>query len=248
MALHESLAMAPRVLFRMLLHVLCVRLVAGNTSLLEPAVPRRSTLRLSSGLFPAIVHGGSSSPPGLAPEGIPCRCSARVCSPPACLPLLRPPGCSPAKAIAAVAAAAVCLVVSERALLDANMLELIDRSACLVGACCCFLCSFRACTVTRNTDVQRRVRSLLVNFFVREALWKVFCSQRAHSELLLWLHCDSCSFCVHVVKRCVTLFCDVLLHVLHLGSHPALEFNVFATFSAVQSVCALSMACALSLL
>ena len=36
---------------------------------------------LCSALFPAIDHGGPSSPPGLAPEVIPCRRSARVYSP-----------------------------------------------------------------------------------------------------------------------------------------------------------------------
>ena len=50
---------------------------------------------------------------------------------------LRPPGCSPAEAqslrlFAAVAVAVGCVPRGQRALLDADMLELIDRSACLV--------------------------------------------------------------------------------------------------------------------
>ena len=50
---------------------------------------------------------------------------------------LRPPGCTPAEAqslrlFAAVAAAAGCVPRGQRALLNADMLELIDRSACLV--------------------------------------------------------------------------------------------------------------------
>ena len=45
---------------------------------------------------------------------------------------------------------AVCLVV-QRALLDADMLELIDRSACLVELVTVeSLCSSRACAVSRN--------------------------------------------------------------------------------------------------
>ena len=52
-------------------------------------------------------------------------------------PLLRPPGHDPAEAqslrlSAAVAAAFGCVPRGQRALLDADMLELIDRSACLV--------------------------------------------------------------------------------------------------------------------
>ena len=50
---------------------------------------------------------------------------------------LRPPGCTPAEAqslrlFAAVAAAVGCVPRGQRALLDADMLELIDQSACLV--------------------------------------------------------------------------------------------------------------------
>ena len=82
------------------------------------------------------------------PEVIPCRRSARVCSEHlrvgrswfvamVWLSSLRPPGCSPAEAqslrlFAAVAAAVGCAPRGQRALLDADMLELIDRSACLV--------------------------------------------------------------------------------------------------------------------
>ena len=90
------------------------------------------TLRLSSGFallcFPRSSTVVLFSPPGLVPEVIPCRRSARVCSEHlrvgrswfvamVWLSPLRPPGCSPAEAqslrlFAAVAAAAVCLVVS----------------------------------------------------------------------------------------------------------------------------------------
>ena len=43
----------------------------------------------------------------------------------------------------------------------------------------------------------------------REALWKVFCSLRAHSELLLSLHCDSCSWMIGTFLCSVTLQRDV---------------------------------------
>ena len=82
--------------------------------------------------------------------------------------LLRPPGCSPAEALlrlsAAVAAAFGCVPRGQRALLDADMLELIDRSTCLVEPVSVgVLCSSRACAVPRSKHVQRRVRSLLAN-------------------------------------------------------------------------------------
>ena len=57
-----------------------------------------------------------------------------------------------------------CVPRGQRALLDADMLELIDRVYMSGGACQCgVLCSFRACAVTRSKHVQRRVRSLLAN-------------------------------------------------------------------------------------
>ena len=84
----------------------------------------------------------------------------------------------------------------------------------------------------------------------REALWKVFCSLRAHSELLLSLHCDSCSWMIGTFLCSVTLqrdvspcsltyFCmySILGHILRVStpSHTSV-LN--------QSVCALSMSCA----
>ena len=85
-------------------------------------------LHLSSGLallgFPRSSTVVLSSPPGLVPEVV-------------WLSPLRPPGSTPAEAqslrlFAAVAAAVSCVPRGQRALLDADMLELIDRSACLV--------------------------------------------------------------------------------------------------------------------
>ena len=65
---------------------------------------------------------------------------------------------------AAVAAAFGCVPRGQRALLDADMLELIDRSTCLVEPVSVgVLCSSRACAVPRSKHVQRRVRSLLAN-------------------------------------------------------------------------------------
>ena len=63
----------------------------------------------------------------------------------------------------------------QRALLDADMLELIDRSACLVEPVSVESCASCLC-YTRSKHVQRRVRSLLADSPLREALWKVFCS------------------------------------------------------------------------
>ena len=66
--------------------------------------------------------------------------------------LLRPPGLAPAEALlrlyAAVAAAFGCVPRGQRALLDEDMLELIDRSTCLVEPVSVgVLCSSRACAV-----------------------------------------------------------------------------------------------------
>ena len=65
---------------------------------------------------------------------------------------LRPPGChsrrSSVRLSAAVAAAFSCVPRGQRALLDADMLELIDPSTCLVEPVTVgVLCSSRACAV-----------------------------------------------------------------------------------------------------
>ena len=63
---------------------------------------------------------------------------------------LRPPAeAQSLRLFAAVAAAVGCVPRGQRALLDADMLELIDRSACLVEPvfCCGVVCSSRACAV-----------------------------------------------------------------------------------------------------
>ena len=51
-----------------------------------------------------------------------------------------------------------CVPRGQRALLDADMFELIDRSACLVEPVV-----VESCAVTRSKHVQRRVRSLLAD-------------------------------------------------------------------------------------
>ena len=129
---------------------------------------------------------------------------------------LRPPGCSPAEAqslrlFAAVAAAVGCVPRGQRALLDADMLELIDRSACLVEPVVCgVLCSSsRACAVTRSKHVQRRVRSLLANSASARPCGRSFAPWAAHSELLLSLHCDSCSWMIGTFLLLFTLQRDV---------------------------------------
>ena len=180
----------------------------------------------------------SSYPPGLVPEVIPCRRSARVCSEHlrvgrswfvamVWLPPLRPPGCSPAEA-QSLRLLVSCVPRGQRALLDANMLELIDRFACLVE-----LVAVESCAPPVPVLYPQQARPAprpvaALEFSLREALWKVFCSLDcslraapvASLRLLLLDDLDLSSF-VHVAKRCVTLFFDVLLHVLHLGPHRA---------------------------
>ena len=111
---------------------------------------------------------------------------------------------------AAVAAAFGCVPRDQRALLDANMLELINPSTCLVelvavGVLCSF---FRACAVPRSKHVQRRVWSLLAKipsakpcgmFFAPELLTPCcFCRLTAtlrppfqHSPPATYFGCDS---------------------------------------------------------
>ena len=129
-------------------------------------------LHLSSGLallgFPRSSTVVLSSPPGLVPEVV-------------WLSPLRPPGSTPAEAqslrlFAAVAAAVSCVPRGQRALLDADMLELIDRSACLVEL---VVVELVAPPVLVLSPQQARPAPRPVaarEFPLREALWKVFCS------------------------------------------------------------------------
>ena len=121
-----------------------------------------------------------------------------------------------------------CVPRGQRALLDADMLELIDRSACLVEPVSVESCA-PPVLVLSPQQARPAPRPVAAREFpLREALWKVFCSLGcslraapvASLRLLLLDDRDLSPF-VHVAKRCVTLFLDVLLHVLHLGSHPA---------------------------
>ena len=109
---------------------------------------------------------------------------------------------------AAVAAAFGCVPRGQRALLDADMLELIDRSTCLVEPVSVgVLCSSRACAVPRSKHVQRRVRSLLANIPSARPCGRSFapelltpsCSCRLtatlrpplqHAPPAAWLGCD----------------------------------------------------------
>ena len=129
-------------------------------------------LHLSSGLallgFPRSSTVVLSPPPGLVPEVV-------------WLSPLRPPGSTPAEAqslrlFAAVAAAVSCVPRGQRALLDADMLELIDRSTCLVE-----LVVVESCTppvlVLSPQQARTAPRPVAARGFpLREALWKVFCS------------------------------------------------------------------------
>ena len=147
--------------------------------------------------------------------------------------LLRPLGCSPAEAqslrlFAAVAAAAGCVPRGQRALLDADMLELIDRSACLVEPVVVESCAPSVLVLSQQQarPAPRPVaarecpfpRGLVEDLLLPESSLRA--APIASLRLLLLDDRDLSLFC-HVAKRFVTLFLDVLLHVLHLGSHPA---------------------------
>ena len=173
--------------------------VVGNTSSLEP-VPRRSISQTANctsrqALLCLVSRDRpqwSFFPPGLVPEVIPCRRSPRVCSEHlrvgrswfaamVWLSSLRPPGSTPAEAqslrlFAAVAAAADCVPRGQRALLDADMLELIDRSACLAEVVSVESCAAPV-LVLYPQQARPAPRPVAARgFSLREALWKVFCS------------------------------------------------------------------------
>ena len=220
--------------------------VAGNTSSLEASASKVCTLRLSSGFallcFPAIVHGGPSSPPGLVPEVIPCRRSARVRSEHlrvgrswfVAMDWLSPASASGSRSRRSSVVATLrscrrcgCVPRGQRALLDADMLELIDRSACLVEPVVVESCSSsRACAVTRSKHVQRRVRSLLANSPPRglvEGLLLPESSLRAApvaSLRLLLLDDRDLSPVVHVSLWFLTYFCmySILGHILRVST------------------------------
>ena len=98
---------------------------------------------------------------------------------------LRPPGCTPAEALmrlsAAVADAYGRVPRGQWAPLDADMLELIDRSACLVEP---VLVVSRA-RAGHTEHVQRRVRSLLANVPIARPCGRSCAPRAAHPELLL---------------------------------------------------------------
>ena len=151
--------------------VLCNCSVRRREYLVAEPVPRRSahcafrqTLLCSVSRDRALDCSGSSSSRRHPSQVISLSTDAIV----VWFSLLRPPGLAPAEALlrlsAAVAAAFGCVPRGQRALLDADMLELIDRSTCLVEPVYVgVLCSSRACAVPRSKHVQRRVRSLLAN-------------------------------------------------------------------------------------
>ena len=152
--------------------------VAGNTSLLEPQ-PRRSVSQTANCTScQALLCSVSRDRPrwSFLPSRPLCRRSSHVAAlhesalsicvwgdrgslPWTGFPLLRPPGRDPAEAqslrlFAAVAAAAVCLVVSGHSSTQtcSNLIGPVCMSG---GACCCcgVLCSSsRACAVPRSKD------------------------------------------------------------------------------------------------
>ena len=216
--------------------------VAGNTSLLEP-VPRRSvsqtaTLHLSSGLALLLFPANRPTvvlflPPRPCAGGQP---MSPLCTSPALPGHLRERRSwfvamfwlSPASAsgvhsrrssvVATLRSCRRCGCVprGQRALLDADMLELIDRSACLVEPVSVESCApllvlvlFPAAS-TSSAASGRCSRSPPPRGLV-EGLLLPESSLRAAPVASLRL----------LLVHRVTLFLDVLLHVLHPGSHPA---------------------------
>ena len=184
---HHSLPSPPRaarvegVVFRLVVNSAMPCLwplsrVAGNTSLLEP-VPRRSVSQPANCTSrQALLCLVSRDRPQWSFLPLPALCQEVVWLSP-----LRPPGSTPTEAqslrlFAAVAAAVSCVPRGQRALLDADMLELIDRSACLVE-----LVVVESCTppvlVLSPQQARPAPRPVAAREFpLREALWKVFCS------------------------------------------------------------------------
>ena len=128
---------------------------------------------------------------------------------------LRPLGCTPAEAqslrlFAAVAAAVGCVPRGQRALLDADMLELIDRSACLVEPVAVETCEPpRACAVPAASTSSAASGRCSRMSFPRGPCGRSFATWAAHSELLLSIHCDSCSWMIGTFPCSVTLQRDV---------------------------------------
>ena len=152
-------------------------------------------------------------------------------------PLLRPPGCR-------LLSRGYCRIGhvahGQWALLDADMLELIDRSACLVEPVSvvesCAPPPVLVLSPAASTSSAASGRCSRMSF--PRGL-------RAHSELLLSLHCDSCSWMIGTFLCSVTLqrdvspcslmyFCmySILGHILRVStpSQPSVL---------IQSVCAL---------
>ena len=184
--------------------------VAGNTSLLEPRPRKSAHCAFRLALLYSVSPRSSTVvlPPGLVPEVIPCRRSARVCSEHlrvgrSCFDAmvwLSPASASGVHSRRSSVVATLrscrrcgCVPRGQRAPLDADMLELIDRSACLVEPVVVESCAppppVLVLSPQQASPAPRPVAAR--EFSLREALWKVFCSLRAHSELLLSLHCGS---------------------------------------------------------
>ena len=137
-----------------------------------------------------------------------------------------------------------CVPRGQRALLDADMLELIDRSACLVEPVSVESCApplvlvlFPAASTSSAASGRcSRVpppRGLVEGLLLPESSLRA--APVASLRLLLQDDRDLSLFCSRV-----TLFLDVLLHVLRLAC-----FNAFATLSA-DSVCLCTLSGALS--
>ena len=145
--------------------------VAGNALSLEPLPLKVCTAN-------GVLHLSS----GFALLGFPRSCTRQLWF--VVFPL-RPPGCTPAEALmrlsAAVAAAYGRVPRGQWAPLDADMLESIDRSACLVEP---VLVVSRA-RAGHTEHVQRRVRSLLANVPIARPCGRSCAPRAAHPELLL---------------------------------------------------------------
>ena len=188
-------------------------LVVPNTTRSPPLRALRvfrlvvNSARPCSAWFPAIVHSGPSSLPAL------CRRSSHVAAlhesalsisvwgdrgslPWSGFPRFGLRGRLPPKLCHCDSSQlsplrADCVPRGHRALLDADMLELIDRSACLVEPVTVSHVLLPCLFCPRSKHVQRRVRSLLANSPSARPCGRSSAPWAARSELLLSLHCDS---------------------------------------------------------
>ena len=174
---------------------------------------------LCSALFPAIVHGGPSSPPGLVPEVIPCRRSARVCSEHlrvgrswfVAMVWLSPASASRLQSRRSSVVATLrscrrcgCVLRGQRALLDADTLELIDRFTCLVEPVSVESCVPSVLVLSPAASTSSAASSRCSRMSFPRGLVEGLLLPESSLLAALVVHCDSCSWMIG------TFLCSVL--------------------------------------